>query len=170
MRAWTPSDAPLLHAALEASQVHLRAWTPWVVDGRVPGLSLEERLARHASAFEKGEEWVYGILSPDGREVLGGCGLYPRVGPNAVEIGYWLGAAHTGRGLATAAARTLTRIAFESPDVERVEIRCDPANVASARVPERLGYTADATERSPEGLMIWRTTRAAWASKLPAAR
>jgi RimJ/RimL family protein N-acetyltransferase len=160
MRPWTAGDAPLMRAALDASESHLRAWTPWVVDGRVPGLSLEERLARHATAFANGDEWVYGIFSPDGREVLGGCGLYARVGPGAVEIGYWLGATHTGRGLATAAARALALIAFESPDVERVEIRCDPANVASARVPERLGFSANPSERSPEGLMIWRMGRA----------
>ena len=164
MRAWTAADAPLLRAALDASEAHLRAWTPWVVDGRVPGLSLEERLARHASAFARGDEWVYGILSHDEREVLGGCGLYPRVGPNAVEIGYWLGAAHTGRGLATAAAGALTRIAFDAPGVERVEIRCDPGNVASARVPERLGYTVDDSVRSPEGLMIWTISRVKLAS------
>jgi RimJ/RimL family protein N-acetyltransferase len=161
MRAWSAADAPLLRAALEASESHLRAWTPWVVDGRVPGLSLEARLARHASAFAGGEEWVYGIFSPDEREVLGGCGLYPRVGPNAVEIGYWLGAAHTGRGLATAAARALTHIAFDAPVVERVEIRCDPRNVASARVPGRLGYTVDESVKTAEGLMVWRITRAA---------
>ena len=159
LRAWTVADAPLLRAALERSESHLRAWTPWVVDGRVPGLSLEERLARHAAAFAGGEEWVYGLFDPAETEVLGGCGLYPRVGPGAVEIGYWLAAAHTGRGLATLAAAALTRIAFDTLGVERVEIRCDPRNAASARVPRRLGYTTDESSLSPEGLMVWRMTR-----------
>jgi RimJ/RimL family protein N-acetyltransferase len=170
LRAWSVADAPLMRAALEASESHLRAWTPWVVDGRVPGLSLEERLARHAAAFASGEEWVYGLFDPDEAEVLGGCGLYPRVGPGAVEIGYWLAAAHTGRGLATIAADALTRIAFDRLGVDRVEIRCDPRNVASARVPRRLGYTTDESALSPEGLMVWRVTREEYVRATPPAR
>lgn len=159
LRSWRPSDAPLLRAALEASESHLRAWTPWVVDGRVPGLSLEERLARHEAAFANGQEWVYGIFAEGEREVLGGCGLYARVGPGAVEIGYWLAASQTGRGIATCTTEALTRVAFDSAAIERVEIRCDPRNVASARVPERLGYVVDEAADAPEGLMVWRMTR-----------
>src|SRR4051812_37219982 len=81
LRAWSAEDAPLLRQTLDASDAPLRAWTPWVVEGRVPGQSLETRLTQHAEAFAAGTEWVYGMFSPDGAEVLGGCGLYPRVGP-----------------------------------------------------------------------------------------
>ena len=41
----------------------------------------------------------------------------------------------------------LTRVAFEHFDVDRVEIRVDPANERSERVPEKLGYTKEATLR-----------------------
>ena len=161
LRAWCVADAEPLRAALAASDAHLRRWTPWVVDGRVAGQSLEDRLRQHAADFAAGIEWVYGLFSADGSEVLGGCGLYPRVGPRAVELGYWLAAAHTGRGLATRAASALTRVAFSGPDIDHVEIRCDPRNDASARVPERLGYRVDDTaSNTPHGLMIWRLTRA----------
>lgn len=63
---------------------------------------------------------VYGLFGPDGSEVLGGCGLYPRVGPRAVELGFWLAAAHTGRGLATQAAAALTRLAFDDRSIDHV--------------------------------------------------
>ena len=161
LRCWSVTDAAALRAALAASEAHLRAWTPWVVDGRVPGLSLEERLLRHSIDFTSGAEWVYGLFAADGSEVLGSCGLYPRVGPHAVEIGYWLAVGRTGRGLATRAAAALTRVAFASDDIEHVDIRCERRNVASARVPERLGYRA--VETVVEGsadLVIWRLTRA----------
>src|SRR6476661_3591637 len=118
LRPWTPDDAPSLARTLSASDAHLRAFTPWVVDGRVPGVSLADRLAKHAADFSAGTEWVYGMFSPDDTEVLGGCGLYPRVGPGAVEIGYWLAVRHTGRGLATEAAAILTSVAFASPEIE----------------------------------------------------
>lgn len=161
LRAWTVSDAPLLRAALDASEAHLRAWTPWVVDGRVPGLSLEARLARHAEAFAEGSEWVYALFSPDEAEVLGGCGLYPRVGPGALEIGYWIHAAHTGRGLATGAAAVLTRTAFADSGIERIEIRCEPGNQASIAVPRKLGYRhAETIEDDGVALEVWEMGRA----------
>lgn len=162
LRAWSPTDAPRLRAALEASDAHLRPFTPWVIDGRVPGLSLEDRLARHAADFAAGVEWVYGLFSPDGREVLGGSGLYPRVGPDALEVGYWLAVGHTGRGLATRAAAALTRMAFDAPTIDRVEIHCDRLNTASARVPERLGFRIADSAAPPEKdhLQFWQMTRA----------
>jgi RimJ/RimL family protein N-acetyltransferase len=158
---WTVAHASALRTALEASDAHLRPWTPWVIDGKVPGLTLDERLARHDADFVAGREWVYGMFAPGGDEVLGGCGLYPRVGPNAVEIGYWLAAGHTGRGLATEAAGALTALAFAHLAVDQVEIRCEHRNAASARVPERLGYQpADAaTAWGAPDLMVWRMTR-----------
>jgi RimJ/RimL family protein N-acetyltransferase len=154
LRPWAVADAERLHAALTASDAHLRAWTPWVVDGRIPGATLEERLARHAADFVDGTAWVYGIFSTDGAEVYGGCGLYPRVGPRAVELGYWLAVGHTGRGLATRAAQALTRIALADPGIDRVEMHIDRRNVASARVPERLGYHLEATP-AESTMLLW---------------
>ena len=167
LRALWPVDAELLRTALVASDAHLRRWTPWVVDGRIPGLSLEERLAHHAAKFAAGDEWVYGLLDLDAAEILGGCGLYPRVGPGAVEIGYWIAVGHTGRGLATRAAWALTEIAFGSPSIERVEIRCDHGNTPSARVPERLGYRVmdPAPANAPSNLQVWALSRTEFAAR-----
>ena len=148
LRAWRESDAPALATTLAANDAHLRAWTPWVVDGRVPGQSLRDRLARHAVDFVAGREWVYGIFTRDETEVLGGCGLYARVGPTALEIGYWLSAGSMGQGLATESASALTALAFSNPEIECVEIHCDPRNAASVRIPQRLGYR---TETAAEG-------------------
>ena len=167
LREWSVADAEPLRVALAASDAHLRAWTPWVVDGRVPGLSLEERLAQHAVEFAAGVAWVYGLFGPDGVEVLGGCGLYPRVGPRAVEVGYWLAVGHTGRGLATRAAAALTRVAFDAPTIDRVEIHCDRGNVASARVPERLGYRLVERADAPDD-MVWLLSRAEYSEVLGA--
>lgn len=159
LRPWTPDDAPALARTLSASDAHLRAFTPWVVDGRVAGVSLADRLAKHAADFASGAEWVYGMFSPDGRDVLGGCGLYPRVGPGAVEIGYWLAVNHTGRGLATRAAEALTQVAFDVLRVDRIEIRCDRRNSASVRIPERLGYRLVDAPDAPADLLVFSRSR-----------
>jgi RimJ/RimL family protein N-acetyltransferase len=58
-----------------------------------------------------------------------------------LELGYWIDAAHTSRGIATEVARVLTTAALALPGVSFVEIHHDKANIASRRVPEHLGFT-----------------------------
>ncbi len=83
--------------------------------------------------------------------MLGTFGLHRRIGPGGIEMGYWIHAAHAGRGYGSAAARALTSVALVLPGVERVEIHCDAANAASAAIPRRLGYRLDRIEdKEPE--------------------
>ena len=72
--------------------------------------------------------------------------MIDRIGPDGLEIGYWLDGAHTGRGLVTEAADLLTAAGLGLDGIERVEIHCDQANVRSAAVPARLGYRLDRIE------------------------
>jgi RimJ/RimL family protein N-acetyltransferase len=95
--------------------------------------------------------------------------LHQRIGPGGQEIGYWVRTSHTRRGYATAAARALTDMAFTMPGVDRVEIHHDVANVASGRVPAKLGFTHVGDVRSPieapgeTGTQsIWRVLRNSW--------
>jgi RimJ/RimL family protein N-acetyltransferase len=169
LRVMSANDVAAWKLSLEKSDAHLRPWTPWVIDGRVPGLTLEQRLEIDADAFASSERWVYGIFSTDGSEVIGGCGMYPRVGPRAVEIGYWIAASHTRRGIARQATAELTRLAFSSPEIDHIDIRCEERNAVSARVASGLGYRMiepSASEAVPipgsesTPLQTWRMTRA----------
>jgi len=140
LRCWEPDDAPLMKDAVDSSIDHLLPWMPWA---RYEPQSLDEKLqlAREfRGQFDLGEQYVYGIFEPDESRALGGCGLHPRGGDGSLEIGYWIRADATGRGYATESAAALTRVAFEVADVDRVEIRCAPANLASAAIPQKLGY------------------------------
>jgi RimJ/RimL family protein N-acetyltransferase len=80
------------------------------------------------------------MLDTTETEVFGEVGLMPRIGPGDLEIGYWVHVDHIGRGLATEATHALTLAGLALPQVGRIEIHCDPANVPSAAVPRRLGY------------------------------
>jgi RimJ/RimL family protein N-acetyltransferase len=163
VRCWAPSDAPLLKTALDESLEHLLPWMPWadqepeLVEAKVA------RLRRFRGEFDLDRDYVYGILDREETRVLGGTGLHTRLGEGALEIGYWIHADHINRGLATEAAGALTRVAFEVHGVDRVEIHNDPANMRSAAVPRKLGFTHEATLRcrtvtsggSPRDTMIW---------------
>jgi RimJ/RimL family protein N-acetyltransferase len=171
LRRYTGDDLDALHTAIEESRDHLRPFMPWA-DGTRADTS--DFLTAAIESWDAGTEFNYGIF--DGGDVLGGCGLHARLGPGALEIGYWLRADATGRGIVTAAARALTEAAFDIADVDRVEIHCDEANVRSAAVPRRVGYRLDRIEddhiSAPGDLgrsMIWvkrRSSSAAAASRL----
>lgn len=166
LRRWRRADAPLLKAAIDANLAHLQQWMPWAKAEPSPLDVIEARLERFEDEFDSGKEWLYSIRRRGTNDVLGGTGLHPRVGPGGVEIGYWLQASATGNGFASEAAEALTRVALRQPDFERVEIRCDPRNAASAAVPRRLGYRHARTienETAPTGelrdTMVWEMTR-----------
>jgi RimJ/RimL family protein N-acetyltransferase len=60
------------------------------------------------------------------------------------EIGYILHPAQQRQGLATEAAAAMLALAFEGAGLHRVHARCAVANVASARLMERLGMRREA--------------------------
>ena len=78
---------------------------------------------------------------------VGGSGLHTRAGEGALEIGYWIRASAVGRGYAREATAALARVAIRVCAVDRVEIRVDPANEASLRIPRALGFAEEATLR-----------------------
>lgn len=148
IRGYEPSDAAPSGELVKANLEHLGRFMPWAT---LEATSVDARLAwiraMRAELDRGGSDLVYGIFDREGREMIGSVGLHARIGSRALELGYWISAAHEGRGYVTEAAGALTRIAFDVHQVKRVEIHCDPRNVRSAGVPRRLGYTHDATLR-----------------------
>ena len=113
------------------------------------------RLSGAAGSWELDGDYAYGIfLSSDASSsgaVVGGVGLHRRRGPNALEIGYWVHVAHIRKGFASAAASAVTSAGFSMAGIQRIEIRCDAANDASAAVPRKLGFRlVDTIEMAPE--------------------
>jgi RimJ/RimL family protein N-acetyltransferase len=147
LRCWEPRDAPLLKDAVDSSIDHLLPWMPWAADEPQTVDEKAALLRTFRGNFDLGVDFVYGIFSRDEAEALGGTGLHTRIGPEALEIGYWIRASRAGEGLTTEATAALTRVAFELTDRERVEIRCDPANERSRAIPRKLGYVEEATLR-----------------------
>jgi len=147
LRCWEPRDAPLLKDAVDSSIDHLLPWMPWAADEPQTVDEKAALLRTFRGNFDLGVDFVYGIFSHDEAEALGGTGLHTRIGPEALEIGYWIRASRAGEGLTTEATAALTRVAFELTDRERVEIRCDPANERSRAIPRKLGYIEEATLR-----------------------
>ena len=136
LRRWHADDAPALLAAVTASEQHLHHWMGWA-DG-YDAERAAEYLRACDSEWAEGSAFNYAITV--GGQIVGSAGLHRRVGAGGLEIGYWVHADWTGRGIATDATAALTQAALALPGIDRVEIYHDAANAASGRIPAKLGY------------------------------
>lgn len=77
-----------------------------------------------------------------GGAAIGAIGIEPGEGEyhGSAEIGYWLGEAYWGRGIATEVLRAMTEYAFSTFGLHRLEAIAFEWNAASARVIEKAGY------------------------------
>jgi RimJ/RimL family protein N-acetyltransferase len=162
LRRQAVADAPAVTAAVRDSLEHLRPWMPWASPEAATLGAQVRRLRELTGQWKRGTDFSYSMLAPEDDAVRGVIGLHRRIGPGAIEIGYWVHVAYGGQGYASAAARAMTAAAEALPDVERVEIHTDQANVRSAAIPPKLGYRLDRVDvRIPQApgetgrLQIW---------------
>ena len=165
IRCYDPADAPRLQEAVAASLEHLKPWMPWA---HVDPQTVQDRielLRTFRGQFDLGQDFVYGIFSADETELIGGSGLHTGQGPQIPEIGYWIRAERIHQGYATESTAALVKVAFDIGRVQRVEIRCDPKNTASAAIPARLGFRREGVLRhnldflgEPRDTEVWGLT------------
>ena len=163
MRPWAPEDGPRLRALLDRSDLHFRPYIPWMRDEPRPLAGTVAWCRASRARFDRDEEYRYAVLTPDGDTLIGEAGLFKRVGSGALEVGYFVDVDQIGKGYASEATSAMLRVAFEVERTGRVELHCVPANAASRRIAEKLGFTHDATLRQRAGqsdgtvadLMIW---------------
>ncbi|RAI37734.1 GNAT family N-acetyltransferase [Rhodoplanes roseus] len=139
---------------IETDRLILRA--PRLDDAKtVATLADDRRIAEntlripHPYRLGDAEDWIAAATLGGGEEtflmvlhdgtVIGSCALRWRDDDTA-EIGYWLGAAHWGRGYATEASRALVDHAFTEHGVEAIVAGARTSNPASRRVLEKCGF------------------------------
>jgi RimJ/RimL family protein N-acetyltransferase len=94
-------------------------------------------------------------------------------GDGEAEVGYWLLESARGRGIARRAVRLVCDWAFESGDVELLQLTTLPGNVASERVASVCGFRpAGTVVRDIKGetrtLSLWELSRPSAAAQLSA--
>ncbi|MEY4995985.1 MAG: hypothetical protein RLZ67_710 [Actinomycetota bacterium] len=167
VRPYVLADAPALVRAVTSSLPELQKWMPWAKFEPQSIKQREELIAVWHSDWEAKRDFTLGIFN--GSECVGGTGLHLRGDVGEVEIGYWIATKFTKQGIATRVSAALVDVALGIPEVQRVHISHDIANVASQGVPQRLGFTIlREYPREPQApseigqVRLWCITREEW--------
>jgi ribosomal-protein-serine acetyltransferase len=147
LRPYCDADASEMSAGVRESMETVGRWMPWAK----PDFSDYDALcwfARCARARAQDEAHEFGIFSEGGR-FIGGCGLnqFSRVNKSC-NLGYWVRQSEQGKGAATAATLALTRLAFESLGLARVEIVIAEDNQPSIAVARKAGAVHECLARN----------------------
>ena len=143
LRALTWDDLDDIYAY--ASDPEVAASTTW--EAHKTRDDSREFLGRVMSWYDDGFGGPWGLqLRATGR-VIGTCGLAITPQHGRAELGYALGRAHWGQGLMTEVVREVIRYGFEELGLNRIEARCIPTNIGSARGMQKARMTNDGTIR-----------------------
>jgi RimJ/RimL family protein N-acetyltransferase len=146
LRAWTSADAAAVFAALEAPS--MRRYLGATPDPYTEADAVEwvERGA-HTLA-QTGTGLGFAITSAATGTVLGAAALrLPAAVGGTADIGYWIAPNAQGHGYASTATRLLTEWAL-GHGVARIEVRCHPTNLASARTALSAGMAFESYRRN----------------------
>jgi len=139
--------AQALFALSDANREYLRKWLPWVDSTR----SVTDTAKFIVSAAQQLADKIACICY---RGAL--CGVIGHHGLDranrSTSLGYWLDAAHQGKGIVTACCRAVIAHAFTELDLHRIVIRCAVQNHRSRAIPERLGFSFEGVARQAEWL------------------
>ena len=167
VRPYVIADAPALVRAVTSSLPELQEWMPWAKFEPQTIKQREELIAVWHSEWEAKRDFTLGIFN--GTECVGGTGLHLRGEVGEIEIGYWIATRFSRQGIATRVSTALVDVAFGIPEVQRVHISHDIANIASQGVPKRLGFTIlREYRREPQApgetgqVSLWCLTRDEW--------
>ena len=139
-----------IFALVDKNRAHLRRWMPWV-DGSRSVEDVRKWQQTAAEQFAKNNGFHAGIWWQG--KMVGAIGFHAMDWTHRkTSIGYWLDERAQGRGLMTAACRTMTMHALAELKLHRVEIRCAPENHKSRGIPIRLGFSEEGRLREVEWL------------------
>lgn len=148
LRPLGPDDAPAWYGAVAENRAHLARWVRTAP--AVASVEEAERLLAERQIRTPTQEEVYIGLWHKGL-MAGSISVRVDWRERQASFGYWLGAAHQGKGLMTRACHAVIALLF-AHGVHRIEIRCATENNESRRIPERLGFALEGILRHVQRL------------------
>ena len=131
------------------SREFLTPWEPIWPEDDLTRAAFRRRLRRQVEDMTRDESFTFLIFDAVTDALLGGLTLggIRRGVSQAATLGYWMGAAHAGKGRMTRAVSAATRYGFSTLRLHRVEAACLPENVASMTLLEHNGFKREGLAR-----------------------
>jgi len=150
LRQISEDDTEELTTVIDRNRSYLREWLPWLDNST--GIHDSARfISRSMEQAIDDNGFTFGIVC-DGA-LAGVIGQhYLDLFNRRTELGYWLDAAHQGRGIVTRSTARLTDYAFAAQDCNRVILHCAVGNFKSRAVAQRLGFVQEGVLREAEWL------------------
>ncbi|MDX3076271.1 GNAT family N-acetyltransferase [Streptomyces sp. NPDC088354] len=133
LRDWTEADLAAMPDLFDHPDIAY--WTP--IASPFDEAAARTRLERDRQMRADGTTILLAVTA-DGRAPLGEVML--RRAPEGAEVGYVIGPAHRGQGLAVRAVRVMTAYAFGQLGVRQVILELEAENAASVAVATRAGF------------------------------
>ncbi|MYT70167.1 MULTISPECIES: GNAT family N-acetyltransferase [unclassified Streptomyces] len=133
LRDWTEADLAVMPELFDHPDIAY--WTPMA--SPFDADAARARLDRDRQLRADGTTILLAI-TVDGGAPLGEVML--RRASEGTELGYAIGPAHRGRGLAVRAVRVMAAYAFEELDAEQVILELEAENAASVAVATKAGF------------------------------
>jgi RimJ/RimL family protein N-acetyltransferase len=134
IRPFVPDDGQAVHAY--ASDPAVMTYIPG-------GALTEDQTRAMVAGTDGGEPKVAVVLKAENRPI-GHMPFHPWYAPRTFEIGWIFDPRFHRQGFATEAATALLRYGFETLALHRIIATCQPENVASWRVMEKVGLRREA--------------------------
>ncbi|MEU2390371.1 GNAT family N-acetyltransferase [Streptomyces sp. NPDC007369] len=133
LRDWTEADLAAMPELFDHADIAY--WTP--IASPFDAAAAHARLARSRQLRAEGTAILLAI-TVDGGAPLGEVML--RRAPEGTELGYAVGPAHRGQGLAVRAVKVMASYAFEQWNAEQVILELEAENAASVAVATKAGF------------------------------
>ena len=140
-------DVKILNDAIIESFNELHFWMAWAKEKQTLQQTEEYIRSSIKNWVEKKNDEPYLPLSIFDRhtnEFIGAAGFHHfNWDIPSIETGYWIRTSYSGKGMMTEAINAHTRYALTFLKMKKIIITCDPDNISSRKIPERLGYTLE---------------------------
>ena len=134
-----------LHEAILDGYEDYIKWLNWPLDP--PTLQeCEEECRKDHAEFILRDPIRYLVISKGTRYVIGKCSFPPLQASWLIPqfgIGYFIRKSERGNRYATEAAHAMALLAFRELKARKIEIYCDAENIASKKIPLKLGFKCE---------------------------
>ncbi len=149
LRFLRKTDAARMFAAVEESREGLEKY----VTGprRLHSVPEVEQIEHAMVMRRKRQGYVFGVFTTRGKQLVGCISMHSVTErTRSGEIGCWVRASQTGKGIATAAVALVVLFGFEELKLHKIVLRAAVDNPASRRIAERMDFVYEGTQRHEE--------------------